>query len=79
MNTPVTQQSSTIHHSCLVHANIPSVICFLRLFQNLNKKSEALSTVEERLKHATVELPKVQMDLEAKKGECQVCVRLLHA
>ncbi|KXZ43594.1 hypothetical protein GPECTOR_86g388 [Gonium pectorale] len=37
---------------------------------NLNKSKEQLNTFEERLKAATVELQKVQMDLLAKQGEC---------
>ncbi len=41
--------------------------------KNLSKKSEALSTVEERLKSTQVELQKCKMDLEAKGSECQVC------
>lgn len=41
------------------------------LLQNLNKSKEQLNSFEERLKQATVDNQKLQMDLMAKKSECQ--------
>jgi hypothetical protein len=40
--------------------------------QNLNKNKEVLSSVEERLRATSLELQRTQMDLMAKKGECNV-------
>ncbi len=47
---------------------VPTCVLCVRAPQNLNKSKEQLSSFEDRLKSASVELQKTQMDLLAKQG-----------